>query len=147
MIRGFAKDFRPLDRWIVTFSTPEEARRGFEYVSGRSIATSAISSALVPLSSLREYKHLNELVESPASCILYGGFPPGTAPEDLRFLFSGLQLAPTATPINICADGKTALVEFVSREEAHRAYQLILASRNEFSFHQKFSPFYMRLIM
>lgn len=151
-MRAFAKDFRPLDRWIATFATPEDARRGLECVSGRSVGPIAVAGALVPLSSLREYRPLNELVASPAHCILYGGFPPGTAPNDLAILFSTLKLAAPRSdgsggPISISPDGKTAVVEFTSREEAHRAYQMILGSRNEFSFHQRLCPFYVRLIV
>lgn len=118
-MRHFSPEFRPQDRWVATFGDAEGARLALNQIVGKSIATIPISANLVPLSLLAEFETLNGDVEAPENCLLYTGFPPGVSREGITKLFESFQLR----EILFNETGKSAVIEFAARMEAHRAYR------------------------
>lgn len=85
-------------------------------------------ATLVPLSTLSGYAPLNELVDETEACLTITGFPASTTTKDLRGYFADFQLKGRLleSSINWGTTKKVALVEFASRDEAHRAYRKLM---------------------
>ncbi|PJF16930.1 hypothetical protein PSACC_03260 [Paramicrosporidium saccamoebae] len=112
VLRMYLDDFRPTDRWLVTFRTTENARSACDQVSGA-----------VPASTIEGYRELNGLVDDPGRCLRYTGYPPGFGQSDLRQYFKDYRLGTLESPFRLNPSGRVALIEFENRAEAHRAYR------------------------
>lgn len=126
-MRHFDSEFRPQDRWIATFRDEERARTALSHLMGKSVATTPITANLVPLSRLTNFQVLNKDVQTPANCLLYMGFPPGVDHEGIGALFTGLQMH----RVILNETCKSAVVEFLSRTEAHRAYRRLYGANQD----------------
>lgn len=128
VLRKFTPDFRSADVFLALFATPEGARAALRTVMGHSLGARPHVSTLVPLSTLTGYEPVNELVDEIEACLTITGFPASTTTRDLRGYFSDFQLKGRllGSPIHWGTTRKVALVEFSSRDEAHRAYRQLM---------------------
>lgn len=85
---------------------------------------------------MERYTDLNSLVDNPANCLTYTGYPPGLQPEDVRQIFYEFQLRDNGmdTPIKFNSSGRAALIEFASKAEAHRAYRILSGTKQSGAF-------------
>jgi RNA recognition motif-containing protein len=68
------------------------------------------------------------MVENPENCLRYFAFPPGTSMEDVLRVFKDFKLKQSTlgSPIAFSPSKRCALVEFESKDEAHRAFRKLV---------------------
>jgi len=96
---------------------------------------------------LGDYRSVNELVEDYETCLLVDNYLPSTDIAEITEFFTGLKLRRRllGSPVYFSPNRKTAIVEFASRTEAHRAYRNLIGTRRISPADRIYTPEYILL--